>query len=107
MAEVTIPTTDSGAAEARRGGRPAPIMEREYDRPAALDHPRAPRRPRGIPYFEKYFVEHELPDLTVIKKKLTRHAHEVYAGKVKQVLLVNVFSAGGEPPFKGAHYDPD
>ncbi|MGH8964969.1 MAG: succinate dehydrogenase hydrophobic membrane anchor subunit [Actinomycetes bacterium] len=29
-------------------------MEREHDRPAALDHPRAPRRPRGIPYFEKY-----------------------------------------------------
>lgn len=46
--------TDSGAAEARRGGRPAPVMEREHDRPAALDHPRAPRRARGIPYFEKY-----------------------------------------------------
>ncbi len=32
----------------------APVMEKEYDRPASLDHPRAPRRPRGIPYFEKY-----------------------------------------------------
>ena len=29
-------------------------MEKEHDRPASLDHPRAPRRPRGIPYFEKY-----------------------------------------------------
>ncbi|CAM5287615.1 hypothetical protein MAUB1S_04554 [Mycolicibacterium aubagnense] len=53
MAQVTT-HTDSGAAEARRGGRPAPVMEREHDRPAALDHPRAPRRARGIPYFEKY-----------------------------------------------------
>ena len=35
-------------------GRLAPVMEKEHDRPASLDHPRAPRRPRGIPYFEKY-----------------------------------------------------
>lgn len=42
-----------GAGESRLG-RLAPVMEREHDRPAALDHPRAPRRPRGIPYFEKY-----------------------------------------------------
>ena len=42
-----------GAGESRLG-RPAPVMEREHNRPAALDHPRAPRRPRGIPYFEKY-----------------------------------------------------
>ncbi len=32
----------------------APVQEKEHDRPASLDHPRAPRRPRGIPYFEKY-----------------------------------------------------
>ena len=37
-----------------REGRIAPVMEKEHDRPASLDHPRAPRRPRGIPYFEKY-----------------------------------------------------
>jgi succinate dehydrogenase / fumarate reductase, membrane anchor subunit len=37
-----------------REGRLAPVQEREHDRPASLDHPRAPRRPRGIPYFEKY-----------------------------------------------------
>jgi succinate dehydrogenase membrane anchor subunit len=37
-----------------REGRIAPVLEKEHDRPAALDHPRAPRRPRGIPYFEKY-----------------------------------------------------
>ena len=37
-----------------REGRVAPVAEKEHDRPASLDHPRAPRRPRGIPYFEKY-----------------------------------------------------
>ena len=36
-----------------REGRLAPVQEKEHDRPASLDHPRAPRRPRGIPYFEK------------------------------------------------------
>ena len=35
-------------------GRIAPVQEKEHDRPASLDHPRAPRRQRGIPYFEKY-----------------------------------------------------
>ena len=35
-------------------GRIAPVQEKEHDRPASLDHPRAPRKPRGIPYFEKY-----------------------------------------------------
>ena len=37
-----------------REGRIAPVQQKEHDRPASLDHPRAPRRPRGIPYFEKY-----------------------------------------------------
>ena len=37
-----------------REGRLAPVQEKEHDRPASLDHPRAPRRPRGNPYFEKY-----------------------------------------------------
>ncbi len=37
-----------------REGRIATVAEKEHDRPASLDHPRAPRRPRGIPYFEKY-----------------------------------------------------
>ena len=37
-----------------REGRIAPVQENEHDRPASLDHPRAPRRPRGVPYFEKY-----------------------------------------------------
>jgi flagellar basal body-associated protein FliL len=60
-----------------------------------------------IPYFQKFFVDHELVDIAVIKKKVTRHAKEVFGDKVKDVLLVNVFSAGGDPPFKGAPYDPD
>ena len=33
---------------------PAPILERDHDRPASLDNPRAPRADRGMPNFEKY-----------------------------------------------------
>ena len=29
-------------------------MQRNYDRPAGLDNPRAPRRRGGMPNFEKY-----------------------------------------------------
>ena len=32
-----------------REGRLAPVAEKEHDRPASLDHPRAPRRPEGHP----------------------------------------------------------
>jgi flagellar basal body-associated protein FliL len=60
-----------------------------------------------IPYFQKYFVDHDVVDIVVIKKKVVRHAHEIFGDKVKDVLLVNVFSAGGDPPFRGAPYDPD
>jgi succinate dehydrogenase / fumarate reductase membrane anchor subunit len=38
-----------------RGGGPAPVMLRNYDRPPGLDNPRAPRRrPASMPNFEKY-----------------------------------------------------
>jgi succinate dehydrogenase / fumarate reductase membrane anchor subunit len=37
-----------------RLGPPAPILERNHDRPASLDNPRAPRRRAGMPNFEKY-----------------------------------------------------
>ena len=37
-----------------RLGPPAPILERNHDRPASLDNPRAPRRRGGMPNFEKY-----------------------------------------------------
>jgi len=37
-----------------RLGPPAPILERDHDRPAGLDNPRAPRRRSGMPNFEKY-----------------------------------------------------
>jgi succinate dehydrogenase / fumarate reductase membrane anchor subunit len=40
------------APEGRRG-RPAPVLQRSYDRPAGLDNPRAPRWRRGTPNFEK------------------------------------------------------
>jgi succinate dehydrogenase / fumarate reductase membrane anchor subunit len=39
---------------ARYRGGPAPVLARSHDRPAGLDNPRAPRRPNGMPNFEKY-----------------------------------------------------
>lgn len=50
---MTTPQTGSHTS-VRASGRPAPVMERNYDRPAALDNPRAPRRGSGMPNFEKY-----------------------------------------------------
>ncbi|AMW21204.1 MULTISPECIES: succinate dehydrogenase hydrophobic membrane anchor subunit [Mycobacteroides] len=50
---MTTPQTGPNAS-ARASGRLAPVMERNYDRPAALDNPRAPRRASGMPNFEKY-----------------------------------------------------
>ena len=43
-----------------REGRIAPVQEKEHDRPASLDHPRAPRRPRGVPYFENIADNHSV-----------------------------------------------
>ena len=37
-----------------RLGPPAPIRERDHDRPASLDNPRSPRRTSAMPNFEKY-----------------------------------------------------
>ncbi|WP_328352134.1 succinate dehydrogenase hydrophobic membrane anchor subunit [Mycobacterium sp. NBC_00419] len=42
------------SAPESRLGPPAPILERNHDRPAGLDNPRAPRRRGGMPNFEKY-----------------------------------------------------
>ena len=42
------------SAPAGRRGVPAPVLQRSHDRPAGLDNPRAPRRPGGMPDFEKY-----------------------------------------------------
>ena len=36
-----------------RLGPPAPIRERDHDRPASLDNPRSPRRTSAMPNFEK------------------------------------------------------
>ena len=46
-------TTPVSPGESRLGP-PAPVLERDYDRPASLDNPRAPRRRAGTPNFEKY-----------------------------------------------------
>ena len=42
------------SAPESRLGPPAPIMERNHDRPAGLDNPRTPRGRGGMPNFEKY-----------------------------------------------------
>jgi hypothetical protein len=47
-----------------------------------------------IPYFGQYFASHDMVDIDVLKRKLVRHAHEVYGDNVKDVLLVNVFESG-------------
>jgi hypothetical protein len=47
-----------------------------------------------IPYFQDYFQNHDLVDLPAVKKKLVRHAHDIYGNSVTDVLLVNVFEAG-------------
>lgn len=60
-----------------------------------------------IPYFQKYFADHDLLDIVMIKKKVLRHAHEVFGDKVKDVLLVNAFSTDAGTPVQGAPYDPD
>ena len=44
-----------------------------------------------LPYFQKYFAEHDLIDLDEVKSKLNEMAKRLYGDKVIDVLLVNVF----------------
>ena len=50
---MTAPARRAAESEGRRGW-PAPVLQRSYDRPAALDNPRAPRWRTGMPNFEKH-----------------------------------------------------
>ena len=52
-----------------------------------------------VPYFQNYFLSHDIVDAVDMKARLTRHAKTVYGEKVKQVLLVNTFeqSSGRVP----------
>lgn len=44
-----------------------------------------------VPYFQIYFLSHDMVDAVDMKARLTRHAKTVYGEKLKEVLLVNTF----------------
>lgn len=48
-----------------------------------------------VPYFQTYFERNTIIDVDVLKKKLNSHAAKIYGEAVHQVLLLNVFEAGG------------
>ncbi len=47
-----------------------------------------------VPYFQNYFLTHDIVDAVDMKARLMRHAKTVYGEKVKDVLLVNTFEQG-------------
>jgi hypothetical protein len=50
-----------------------------------------------LPFFQTYFLDHDVIDLTLLKGRLVTHAKHVYGGDVRDVLLGNVFEqAGGQ-----------
>ena len=44
-----------------------------------------------VPYFQDYFLTHDMLDVGVIKAKLVKHAKAVYGDHMKDVLLINAF----------------
>ena len=48
-----------------------------------------------IPFFQVYFLDHDVIDLQLLKDRLMGHAKKVYGDDVKDVLLVNVFEQAG------------
>jgi hypothetical protein len=44
-----------------------------------------------VPFFQDYFLDHNMLDLAVIKEKLAKDAKQVYGEDVSDVLLTNVF----------------
>jgi hypothetical protein len=44
-----------------------------------------------VPYFQVYFVKHDMIDILEIKARLLKHAKTVFGDRVKDVLLVNAF----------------
>ena len=47
-----------------------------------------------VPYFQKYFVDHNLIDVEILKQKLNGHADRLFGEAVNEVLLLNVFEQG-------------
>lgn len=44
-----------------------------------------------VPFFQKFFLDHEAVSAEVVKERLMGSAKKVYGGMVKEVLLINVF----------------
>lgn len=44
-----------------------------------------------VPYFQTYFVKHDMLDVPAIKARLVKHAKTVYGDQITDVLLVNAF----------------
>lgn len=44
-----------------------------------------------VPYFQTYFLEHDLLDIVEIKARMVKHAKAVFGEHVKDVLLTNAF----------------
>jgi hypothetical protein len=57
-----------------------------------------------IPYLQNYMKDHDLADLEVLKKRLVKHAKQIYDTDVSDVLLVNVFESGIGSQTKHYHY---
>ena len=60
-----------------------------------------------VPYFQTYFEKRDVIDVMEIKKKLNSHAQKVYGEAVNQVLLLNVFAAGGASGAKNSFAEPE
>ena len=60
-----------------------------------------------VPYFQTYFEKRDVIDVMEIKKKLNSHAQKVYGEAVNQVLLLNVFEAGGASGAKNSFAEPE
>jgi len=51
-----------------------------------------------MPYFQDYFLNHDMLDIPAIKARLLKHAKTVYGDKVVDVLLINAFEQSGGRP---------
>ena len=48
-----------------------------------------------LPFFQDYFLTHQIVDLQLLKDKLVFHAKKVYGDDAKDVLLTDVFEQAG------------
>jgi hypothetical protein len=47
-----------------------------------------------VPYFQDYFLDHDMVNAQGMKERLRTHAKAVYGDRVSDVLLINVFEQG-------------